>query len=61
MYPSRMADNQTKRENAAVVYFICLQDAICDISEYGMIIIVEELNCLQGKVYFRKEVDFRHH
>lgn len=32
------------------------QDAVCELSEYGLIIIVEELNCLQAKAYFRKEL-----
>lgn len=32
------------------------QDAVCELSEYGLIIIAEELNCLQAKAYFRKEL-----
>jgi len=32
------------------------QDAICELSEHGMVITVEEWTCLQARVYFRKEV-----
>ncbi|CAK9206456.1 hypothetical protein BDL97_15G057500 [Sphagnum fallax] len=32
------------------------QDAICELSEHGMVITVEEWTCLQARVYFRKEL-----
>lgn len=32
------------------------QDAICELSEHGMVIMVEEWACLQARVYFRKEL-----
>ncbi|KAJ7546478.1 hypothetical protein O6H91_08G041300 [Diphasiastrum complanatum] len=35
-------------------YFHC--DAVCELSEHGMVITVEEWSCLQGRVYFRKEL-----
>ncbi|GAQ86775.1 Repair protein Rad1 [Klebsormidium nitens] len=39
------------------------QDAICELSEHGMLIVVEESSCLQGKVYFRKELfkEYQYH
>ncbi|KAI5059632.1 hypothetical protein GOP47_0025951 [Adiantum capillus-veneris] len=32
------------------------QDAICELSEHGVVIMVEEWSCLQARVYFRKEL-----
>ncbi|EFJ24062.1 hypothetical protein SELMODRAFT_102024 [Selaginella moellendorffii] len=32
------------------------QDAICEVSEHGLVIIVEEWGCLQARVYYRKEL-----
>ncbi|BBN13764.1 cell cycle checkpoint protein [Marchantia polymorpha subsp. ruderalis] len=32
------------------------QDALCEISEHGMVFTVEEWSCLQARVYFRKEL-----
>ncbi|XP_057859645.1 uncharacterized protein LOC131068472 isoform X2 [Cryptomeria japonica] len=32
------------------------QDALVELSEHGIVIIVEERGCLQAKVYFRKEL-----
>ncbi len=36
--------------------WLFVQDAICELSEHGMVITVEEWTCLQARVYFRKEV-----
>lgn len=33
-----------------------MQDSICELSDHGMVITVEERGCLQARVYFRKEV-----
>jgi len=32
------------------------QDAICELSDHGLVITVEERGCLQARVYFRKEL-----
>ncbi len=44
-----------KRVLDAVIWLF-VQDAICELSEHGMVITVEEWTCLQARVYFRKEV-----
>ena len=39
--------------------FVCewrLQDAQMELSEHGLMVVVEELNCLHARAYFRKEV-----
>jgi cell cycle checkpoint protein len=32
------------------------QDAVVELSEHGIVLIVEETGCLQAKVYLQKEV-----
>lgn len=32
------------------------QDAVVELSEHGIVIIVEEISCLQAKVYLQREV-----
>ena len=33
-----------------------LQDAVVELSEHGVVLIVEETGCLQAKVYLQREV-----
>ena len=33
-----------------------LQDAVIELSEHGIVLIVEESGCLQAKVYLKREV-----
>lgn len=36
-----------------------MQDAVIELSEHGIVLVVEESSCLQAKVYLQKEVFFR--
>jgi hypothetical protein len=37
------------------------QDAVLELSEHGIVLIVEENGCLQAKVYLKKEVESNIH
>jgi cell cycle checkpoint protein len=37
------------------------QDAVLELSEHGIVLIVEESGCLQAKVYLKKEVESNIH
>jgi hypothetical protein len=37
------------------------QDAVLELSEHGIVLIVEESGCLQAKVYLKKEVESNLH
>lgn len=41
-----------------VRFNLCLQDAVVELSEHGIVLIVEESRCLQAKVYLQREVRF---
>ncbi len=32
------------------------QDAVCEFSEHGMLVVSDDAHCLQARAYFRKEV-----
>lgn len=40
-----------------ILCFQSIQDAVVELSEHGIVLIVEENNCLQAKVYLKREVD----
>lgn len=40
-----------------ILCFQSIQDAVVELSEHGIVLIVEENNCLQAKVYLKSEVD----
>lgn len=36
--------------------FLIYQDAVLELSEHGIVLIVEDTGCLQAKVYLQREV-----